>query len=93
MLMPRVPTGGTPQPKSKKNGRVRETPAVNDIEPGIGIGNELGMDTGTELGSETGELGSDVPPKGATDVGVNLDAEMVPCRSRKSNPSPRMDTS
>jgi hypothetical protein len=39
-------------------------PADNDIEPGIGIGNELGMDAGTELGSDTGELGSDVPPDG-----------------------------
>ena len=56
-------------------------------------GNELGIGTGTELGSDTGELGSDVAPKCATDVGVNLDAEMVPSRSRKSNPSPRMDTS
>ena len=91
--MPRVPTEATPQPKSKKNGRVRGTPADSDIAPGIGMGNELGIGTGTELGSDTGELGSDVPPKGATDVGVNLDAEMVPCRSRKSNPSPRMDTS
>ena len=87
-LMPRVPTGGTPQPNPKKNGRVRGTPADNDIEPGIGIGNELGMDTGTELGSDTGELGSDVPPNGAADVGVNLDVEVVPSRSRKSNPSP-----
>ena len=39
-------------------------PADNDIEPGIGIRNELGMDTGTELGSDTGEPGSDVPPNG-----------------------------
>jgi hypothetical protein len=63
-LMPRVPTEATPQPKSKKNGRVRGTPADSDIAPGIGTGNELGIGTGTELGSDTGELGSDVPPNG-----------------------------
>jgi hypothetical protein len=72
--MPRVPAGGTPQAKSKKNGRVRGMPADNDIEPGIGIGNELGTDTGTELGSDTGELGSDVPPdgmRGSTDGDIH----------------------
>jgi hypothetical protein len=92
-LMTRVPTGGTPQPNLRKNGSVWETPAVSGIDPGIGIGEELGIDTGTELGSGTGGLGSDVPPNGAVDAGINLDVEVVPCRSRKSNPSPRMNTS
>ena len=93
MLTTRVPTGGTPQPNFRKNGSVRETPADNDIEPGIGIGEEVGIGTGIELGSGTDELGIDVPLNGAADVGINLDVEVVPIRSRKSNPSPRMDTS
>jgi hypothetical protein len=93
MLTTRVPTGGTPQPNFRKNGSVRETPADNDIKPGIGIGDELGIGTGTELGSGTDELGIDVPLNGAADVGINLDVEVVPSRSRKSNPSPRMNTS
>jgi hypothetical protein len=93
MLTTRVPTGGTPQPNFRKNGNVRETPADNDIEPGIGSGEELGIGTGTELGSGTDELGIDVPLNGAADVGINLDVEVVPSRSRKSNPIPRMNTS
>jgi hypothetical protein len=93
MLTTRVPTGVTPQPNFRKNGSVRETPADNDIEPGIGIGDELGIGTGTELKSGTDELGIDVPLNGAADVGITLDVEVVPRRSRKSNPSPRMDTS
>ena len=92
-LTTRVPSGGTPQPNLRKKGSVWETPADNGIEPGIGIGKELGIDTGTELGSGTGGLGSDVPPNGAADVGINLDVEVVPSRSRKSNPSPRMNRS
>jgi hypothetical protein len=92
MLTTRVPTGGTPQPKFRKNGNVRETPADNDIEPGIGSGEELGIGT-AELGSGTDELGIDVPLNGAADVGINLDVEVVPNRSRKSNPIPRMNTS
>ena len=90
MLMPRVPTGATPQAKSKKNGRVRGTPADSDIEPGIGIGNELGIGTGTELGATPANW-EGVPPKGATDVGVNLDAEWFPVDSRKSTESPDGD--
>jgi hypothetical protein len=91
--MTRVPMGGTPQPNVRKNGSLWETSADNGSEPGIGIGKELGIDTGTELGSDTGGLGSDVPPNGAADVGINLDVEVVPSRSRKSNPSPRMTRS
>ena len=93
MLTMRVPIGATPQPNFRKNGNVRETPADNDIEPGIGIGDELGIGTGSELGSGTGELGIDVPLNGAADVGINLDVEVVPSRSRNSNPNPRMTTS
>lgn len=93
MLTRRLPTGGTPQPNSNRKGRVRESPADKDIAPGMGIGTELGIGTGTESGSATGELGSDVPPNDAADVGIKLDVEVVPRRSRKSKPSPRMDTS
>jgi len=101
MLTTRVPAGGTPQPNVRKNGSVRETPADKGIEPGIGIGKELGIGTagelgsGTagELGSGTGGLGSDVPPNGAVDAGINFEVEVVPSRSIKSNSSPRMNTS
>ena len=44
MLTTRVPTGGTPQPKVRKNGSVWETPADSGIEPGMGIGKELAGD-------------------------------------------------
>jgi hypothetical protein len=93
MVTTRVPTGGTPQPNFRKNGTVSETPADNDIEPGIGIGKELGMGTVGELGIGTDEPGLDIPRNGAADVGINLDVEVFPRRSRKSNPNPRMDTS
>jgi len=93
MLTTRVPTGVTPQPNFRKNGSVRETPADNDIEPGIGMGEELGIGTGIALGSGIDELGIDVPRNGAVDIGTNLEVEVVPRRSRKSNPSPRMNTS
>ena len=83
MLTTRVPTGGTPQPNFMKKGSVRETPADNDIEPGIGIGEELGIGTSMELVSGTDELRIDVPPNGAADVGINLDVDVVPSRSRK----------
>jgi len=93
MLTTRVPTGGTPQPNFRNNGSIWETPADNDIEPGIGIGEELGIGTVGELGIGTDEPGSDVPPNGAADVGINLEVEVFPSRSRKSNPNPRTEMS
>ncbi len=88
-----VPPGGTPHPNCTNTACVRDAPAAirgssSVMEPGMGIGDELGIGIDGEVGRGTG-MESGMDPIRAVEIGVTVGTEKPPLRSVKLKSSRR----